>query len=474
MKLPHAWSKATALFDDEHLVSHAGLVPVMALAEQAGLSELIADRVDLGDTAVASAGVNPAGKLTSIIAGMAAGADSIDDLQLVRSGGMKQLFDQVYAPATLGQFLREFTHGHVSQLASAARGHLVGLVQRTDLLPGLGEQAYVDIDSLLRPVYGHAKQGASYGHAKIAGRALLRKGLSPLVTTISTPAGAPVVAGTRLRAGKAGSGKAADSMVAEAIRTARAAGAGGEILVRGDAAFGTSAVVNACVGLDARFSVVLAMNQAVRRAIATISEDGWAPVHYPGAVADPDTGELISDAEVAETTYTAFTRNNPVTARLIVRRVRDRATDEELFPVWRYHPFFTNNTEPVAAADITHRRHAVIETVFADLVDGPFAHMPSGRFAANHAWVVCAVITYNLLRAADTLAPRTRRDRDRDRTVPARCATLRRQIINIPARPARPQRRPVIHLPTHWPWANRWLAIWNNVFAPALGPPAPA
>ena len=138
VKLPHAWSKATPLFDDEHLVSCAGLVPVLGLAERAGLCELVTERVRLASTRVASAGVNPAGKLTSIIAGMAAGADSIDDLDLIRSGGMKRLFKQVYAPATLGQFLREFTHGHTLQLASVARAHLVNLVEQTELLPGIG------------------------------------------------------------------------------------------------------------------------------------------------------------------------------------------------------------------------------------------------------------------------------------------------------------------------------------------------
>ena len=261
MKLSHPWSTATPLFDDEHLVSDAGLVPVMALAEQAGLSELVAERVELGETRVNSAGVNPAGKLSSIIAGMAAGADSIDDLQVIRSGGMKRLFEQVYAPATLGQFLREFTHGHCLQLASVARAHLVNLAKRTDLLAGIQEQAFIDIDSLLRPVYGHAKQGASFGHTKIAGKQVLRKGLSPLATTISTRSAAPVIAGIRLRAGKAGSGKGAASMVREAISTARAAGATGPILVRGDSAYGNSAVVGACLKAKVRFSVVLTKNR---------------------------------------------------------------------------------------------------------------------------------------------------------------------------------------------------------------------
>jgi len=466
VKLPHGWSRATPLFDDERLVSCAGLVPVMALAEQTGLSELVAERVGLTSVAprVASAGVNPAGKLTSVVAGMAAGADSVDDLQVIRSGGMKRLFAEVYAPATLGQFLREFTHGHTLRLASVARAHLVALVERTDLLAGIESQAYVDIDSLLRPVYGHAKHGASFGHTKISGKQVLRKGLSPLATTISTRGSAPVVAGIRLRAGRAGSGRGAASMVGEAVRTARTAGATGEILVRGDSAYGTSAVVSACVQAKARFSVVLAKNPAVSAAIASIPADAWRPVHYPGAVFDPDTGELISDAEVAETGFTAFaSTSHPVTARLVVRRVRDQNRLDELFPVWRHHPFFTNSAEYTVEADLTHRRHAVIETVFADLIDGPLAHWPSGRFAANSAWAVCAMITHNLLRAADTLDP--------TRPAVARGATLRRQIVNVPARLARPQRRPVLHLPAHWPWADRWLRIWNAVFGHTKAPP---
>jgi len=108
----------------------------------------------------------PAGKLSAVIAGMAAGADCIDDLDLIRCGGMRRLFGGVYAPATLGQLLREFTHGHTLQLASVLRNQLVSLVTATGLLPGLAEQAFIDVDSLLRPTFGHAKQGASYGHTK--------------------------------------------------------------------------------------------------------------------------------------------------------------------------------------------------------------------------------------------------------------------------------------------------------------------
>ena len=86
MKLPDAWSRAAPIFDDEHLVSFAGLAPVMGLAERAGLSELICDRVVFKTSKVKSAGVNPAGKITSIVAGMVTGADCIDDLDTIRSG----------------------------------------------------------------------------------------------------------------------------------------------------------------------------------------------------------------------------------------------------------------------------------------------------------------------------------------------------------------------------------------------------
>ena len=242
--------------------------------------------------------------------------------------------------------------------------------------------------------------------------------------------------------------------------------------MRGDSAYGTAAVVAACRRAGARFSLVLTKNPAVAAAIDAIDEDAWTPVRYPGAVRDPDTGAWISDAEVAEIAYTAFaSTRQPVTARLIVRRVKDARYPDALFPVWRYHPFFTDSTEPVTAADITHRRHAIIETVFADLIDGPLAHMPSGRFGANSAWILCAAIAHNLLRAAATLAGAAARRHARGH--PAA------QIVNIPARLARPQRRPVLHLPSHWPWQNAWLQLWRNTIGhspprPAIHPDHPA
>ena len=465
MKVSHSFAASSAVFDDAHLVSCAGLVPVMTLASQTGLSDLLADKVRIAEPRIKSGSANPSPKLTTLIAGMCAGADSIDDLDSLRAGGMKTLFDGVYAPSTVGTLLREFTFGHARQLESVLREHLAGLCDRVELLPGSDGRAFVDIDSLLRPVYGHAKQGASYGHTKIAGRQILRKGLSPLVTTISTEHSAPVIAGARLRAGKTNSGKGAARMIAQAVATARAAGVTGEVLVRADSAYGTSTVARACRRASARFSLVLTKSAPVAAAIAAIPEDAWTPVSYPGAVRDPDTGAWISDAEVAETPYTAFTSTKtPITARLVVRRVKDARFPDALFPVWRYHPFFTDSDEPVDAADITHSRHAIIETVFADLIDGPLAHMPSGRFGANSAWILCAAIAHNLLRATGILAGGAH--------AVARGTTLRRRIITIPARLARPQRRPILHLPSHWPWAQHWLTLWCNTIG--YSPPAAA
>src|SRR5882757_1162675 len=193
---------------------------------------------------------------------MMCGADSIDDANVLRAGGTPRVFDEVYAPSTVGILLREFTFGHANQLTAVAREHLIALAARTALLPGTDERMFLDIDSLLRPVYGHHKQGASFGHAKIAGRALLRKGLSPLITTLSTPRAAPVIAEARLRSGKTGSGRAAARQLKQAITTTRRCGAG-KIMLRGDSAFGTKKVITTCLAEAIEFSLTMSRNTRI-------------------------------------------------------------------------------------------------------------------------------------------------------------------------------------------------------------------
>ena len=158
MRVSHRFTAGSARFDEDNLVSHAGLVPLLGLAEQTGLAEIIAEKVSIKAPRIKSGSANLAPKLLTVIAGMCAGADSIDDLNVLRAGGMPILFDGVYAPSTLGTLLREFSFGHARQLESVLRKHLCALARRTELLVGIEQQAFIDIDSLLRPVYGHAKQ----------------------------------------------------------------------------------------------------------------------------------------------------------------------------------------------------------------------------------------------------------------------------------------------------------------------------
>jgi len=466
VRLLHSLAKTHASFDDPNLVSHAGLVPVMALAQRAGLAGLVAEHVRPGG----ECGVNAHLKVPCLVAGMAAGADSIDDMDLLRHGAMTALFGGVRAPSTLGSHLRSYTWGNVSQLEKAAREFLAELARRSPLLPGAGTLAFIDIDSMQKRVYGHGKQGARFGHTKIQGKSLLVRGLNALAAVISTPLSAPVIAATRLRGGNAASARGAASLAARAIGSARGCGCTGTILVRLDSAFYNAAVIGAIRGQGARFSVTAPMNASVRAAIAAIPDGAWTAIRYPRAVWDDQLQAWVSDAEVAETEYTAFAsrKGQAVTARLIVRRVRDlnkkaETGQDELFPLWRHHAVFTDSPFELVQAEGQHRDHAVVEQVFADVTSGPLAHMPSGVFAANAAWLSIAAMAHNLLRAGGALAslPFAR----------ARAATIRRDLIAVAARIARHGRGHLtLHLPEGWHREHEWL----NLLAAANGPPAAA
>jgi Transposase DDE domain group 1 len=464
VRLLHDLTKIHATFDDPNLVSRAGLVPVMALAQRAGLGELAGEHVRIGHRC----GVNAQLKVPGIVAGMIGGADSIDDLGLLRHGAMAVLFGGVRAPSTLGSFLRSFTWGNVLQLGKVSRLVLGELARRAPLLPGRDVLAFVDIDSQQKRVYGHKKQGAGFGHTKIQGKDLLVRGLNALAATISTPLGAPVIAATRLRGGTANSARGAASFVAESVHTARAAGCTGTIVVRMDSAFYSAAACGAARRAGAFFSVTVQMNPHVRAAIAAIPEAAWTPIQYPRALWDDQLRAWVSDAEVAETTYTAFTskKGKAITARLIVRRVKDlnrqaAVGQDELFDVWRYHAVFTDSPFVMLQAEAQHRDHALVEQVFADWTSGPLAHLPSGSFPANAAWLACAAIACNLLRAAGALASLA--------YAKARGATIRRDLIDVAARTARHGRGQItLHLPEEWHREQEWM----NLFEAATGPPA--
>ncbi len=467
MRLSHSLARTSALFDDPNLVSHGGLVPVMALAERAGLPELLAEHVRPGG----GCGVNAHLKVGCLVAGMAAGADSVDDMGLLRHGAMDVLFGGVRAPSTLGSHLRCYAWGNVLQIEKAGRWFLARLCRQAPLLPGADVLAFVDVDSTQKRVYGHKKQGARFGHTKIAGKSVLVRGLNALIGAVSTPLSAPVAAATRLRGGNAPSSRGAASLAAQAVGTARACGCTETIVVRMDSACYTAAVIAAIRRNGARFAVTAPVTAAIRAAIAGIPEDAWQPIEYPQAVWDDQLGCWVSDAEVAETSYAAFTSKKKslhVTARLIVRRVRDKNPKAapgqgELFPAWRYHAVFTDSPYQTLQAEEQHRGHAIIEQLLADLNDGPLAHLPSGKFNANAAWLAIAAIAHNLLRAAGALAGR--------RHARARAATVRRDLIAVAARTARHGRdRITLHLPEAWRRDREWL----NLFEAACGPPAAA
>jgi hypothetical protein len=293
-----------------------------------------------------------------------------------------------------------------------------------------------------------------------------------LLATVSTQASAPVVVAQRLRKGSSGSPRGARRLVGDALKTVKAlrgTAATAAVLLRADSAFYGSPTIGTAVRAGAQVSVTVRMTPNIKAAIASIADEHWTSIEYTDTIVDETTGELISRAEVAEVPFTAFAsgkKAEQVPGRLVVRRIPDFNAPADpnqgsLFELWRFHAFFTT-TDPAVldtvAAGKTHRGHAIIEQVHADLKNSALAHLPSGRFAANSAWLVLATIAFNLTRAAGCLAS----------TFHARAttATLRRQLINIPARIARSARRITVHLPQNWPWARQW----TDLFA-ATGPP---
>lgn len=447
------------MFDDPGLVSFAGLVPAIALAQRAGLAQLAGRRLSVPG----GAGVAAGAKVSALVAGMVAGADSIADMDLLRHGAMPRLFVGVRAPSTLGTFLRAFRFGHVRQLDAVAARFLTGLSQRSPIIAADAPITYLDIDDTVRATFGYCKQGVGYGYSGV-------KGLNALLAILSTPTTAPVIVAARLRKGSANSARGAARLVADSIKTSRAAGAGELIVLRADSAYYGSEVIAATRRHGTRFSITARKDKAITAAIAGIGEDAWTAIHYPRAVFDEQLQQWVSDAQVAEVPFTAF-RSKPkarqVSARLIVRRVRDANPDHvavnaqgELFRVWRHHAVFTDSPLPMLQAERDHRRHAIVEQVIADLKNGPLAHLPSGHFAANSAWLVLAAMAFNLTRATGALASTFH--------AKATTATIRRQLITVAARVTRSARRSTLRLPTAWPWAEPW----QQLFAATTGPPA--
>jgi hypothetical protein len=282
-----------------------------------------------------------------------------------------------------------------------------------------------------------------------------------------------VVLAQRLRKGSCASPRGANRLVADALNTVRQLrpeGATGSVLLRADSAFYGSPTVGAAVRAGAQVSVTVRMDPKVKAAIATIADGAWTPIEYTDAVYDADSGQWISRAEVAEVPFTTFSsrkRSEQVHGRLVVRRIPDfnapaNPDQASLFAPWRFHAFFTTSELDTVTADKTHRAHAIIEQVHADLKNSALAHLPSGKFAANSAWLVCAVMAFNLTRAAATLAG--------GRLARATTGMIRRTLIAVPARVAYSARQLTLHLPRDWPWEQPWTVL----FTRTCGPPRTA
>jgi Transposase DDE domain group 1 len=466
MQLSHIRPVVSATFDEPNLVGAAGLVPLMSLAGKAGLRELADERMSVPTDKGANAGL----KLSSLVAGMAAGADSIDDMALLRHGGMGKVFTGAYAPSTLGSFLRSFAFGHVRQADAVASRFLLNLAEHTRLFGGVEDAGTVllDIDDTIVEVHGYQKQGAAFGYSGV-------RGLNALLATVSTETIAPVIAAQRLRKGSVGSPRGAARLATDALALIRRSQlTGRHVLVRADSAFYSHALVTAALNAGADVSITVRMDPAVKRAITGIAEDGWSTIKYTDAIYDETTSTWISKAQVAEIPFTAFTskkKADQVPGRLIVRRIPELNSNtsegqETLFDTWRFHAFFTTTAPEdfdTVAADQTHRRHAIIENVHADLKASALAHLPSGVFNANAAWLVCAVMAFNLTRAAASVT-------HTPALAKAATATIRRKLIHVPARIATSGRRLRLHLPRNWPWENDWWELYQA----ALASPAPA
>ena len=332
----------------------------------------------------------------------------------------------------------------------------------------------VDVDDTIVEVHGYAKQGSGYGYSGV-------RGLNALLAAATTAAAAPVIVAQRLRRGSCGSSRGAARLVTDALSTLKrmndsADHSGGEpmqVLVRADSAFYGHATVGAAVRAGADVSVTMRQFPSIKTAISAIDDDAWQPIEYTDAVFDQATGRWVSRAEVAEIPFTAFATQKHslrVPGRLVVRRIPDlnphaRDGQATLFDTWRFHAFFTTTDPEVmdtVAADKTHRGHAIIEQVHADLKSSALAHLPSGRFNANAAWLALAVIAFNLTRAAASITGPT--------LAKATTATIRRKLIIVPARVAGSARRLRLHLPTSWPWEHDW----TELFTHGCGPPATA
>ncbi len=424
MRSSHSLDRLDTAFDDDRLVADAGLLLPATLAQHVGLKALVDEHLDLGTKAGRA---NAGDKLLTLVMSALAGGDCIADADALRSGGTERVLGfRVKAASTLGTFLRSFRWGHVRQLDRVSR-ELVARAWAAGAGPGAAPFT-IDLDSTICETYGLKKEGATgFTYTKV-------RGYHPL---LAIAAGTGDVLMARLRGGNANSGRSAGHFLRETIGRVRSAGATGQLTVRADSGFYAHAVVKVCRTMKVRFSITIRQHSSVRRLIEAIPDDAWSPIPY----------WIEGGADVAETTYVPFAQEkDAMPVRLIVRRVKPTPGSQlAAFVLYDHHAFITDRDGETLELEADHRRHAEIENAIRDLKYGmALNHLPSGRFAANGAWLAVQVIAHNLARWTARLGLGAGI---------VTTKTLRRRLFALAGRLTRSARRWRLHLPAHWPWA---------------------
>ena len=424
---PISLDSVRVAFDEQRLVSDAGLLVTATLAERLGVEALVNESVWLGYQMPGAA--LPGRKVMSLAHGMLAGADRIDQMDVLRAGSTGLVLGhRVMAPSTLGTFLRAFTFGHVRQLDRVLD---VALKRAWESGAGPGNGPLViDVDSFIGEVCSERKQGASYGYTR-------KLGYHPILAVRSDTG---EVLHIRNRKGKANTQRGAARFVDELLARVRRAGYTGTIVIRADSGFENHKLMRELARQGVEFSIGVKQSKTIRALIAEIPETAWVTItDYP------DTGE----AQIAETMLGDW--------RLIVRRTRLVGAQAELWPDWRHHAFATNRTVPLLTADIDHRDHATIELAIRDLKDQALRHFPSGQMHANSAWTVIAAIAHNLGRWSTQIGLPDR---------PVQTARARRRhLLQIPARLTRTSRQWTLRMPARWPWQTDFTTVLDAIRA---------
>ena len=410
-------------------MANAGLLLPATLATHLGLKEIVETHLDLGQ---AAGRANVGDKLLTLVMSALAGGDCIDDAAALRAGGTAGVLGfAIKAASTLGTFLRSFRWGHVRQLDAVTR-HLLARAWAAGAGPGSAPFT-IDLDSTICETYGLKKEGAlHHGYTGV-------RGYHPL---LAVAAGTGDILAARLREGRANTVRGAAHFLTETIGRVRSAGASGQLTMRADSGFYAHDVVGVCRKADVRFSITLRQHRSVRRLIEAIPEEAWTPIPY----------WIAGGADVAETTYTPFAgEKDAVPVRLIVRRVKPTPGSQlALLTLYDFHAFITDRDGTTLVLEADHRRHAEIENAIRDLKHGVgLNHLPSGKFAANGAWLAVQVIAHNLARW-------TARIGLGEGIVTTK--TLRRRLFALAGRLTRSARRFTLHLPARWPWAIGFAA----------------